>query len=88
MDLLASYLVLPGTLPQTLLEELLRRIARMISNEMTPTSTDNLYSLATHHANNASKETNISTIGQVQVQTEQAVLPIENEKGSQMNVVA
>ena len=87
MGLLASSLGLPGTLPQTLLEELLRRIARMISNQMEPSMVENLYSLATHHLE-ATGETNISSVGQVQVQTEQAVRPVENEKGSQMNVVA
>ncbi len=59
----------------------------MINNEMNPTMASNLYSLGTHHLQ-ATGETNLSTVGQVQVATENAVLPLENEKGTQMDVTA
>lgn len=59
----------------------------MTSNQMEPSMVENLYSLATHHLE-ATGKTNISSVGQVQVQTEQAILPLENEKGTQMDVTA
>ena len=57
-------------------------------NELTPTITDNLYSLASHHIENAVSNTAVSSIGSTQVQTEQAVIPVENQKGNQINIKA
>jgi len=53
---------------------------------MTPTIVENLYSLANHHTDQTSQAASHSSVGQVQVHTEQAILPLENQKGSQMDV--
>lgn len=55
---------------------------------MVPTMVDNLYTLANHQSDFASSAANYSTVGQTQVNTEQAILPLENEKGTQMDVTA
>jgi len=70
----------------TPLGELLKGIVKMIQNEMAPTMVSNLYTLATHHTDDAANAASYSTVGQVQVNTEQAILPLENEKGTQLDV--
>jgi hypothetical protein len=60
----------------------------MIKNEMTPSIVDNLYSLATHHIENSVSNKAVSTIGANQVQTEQAVVTVENDKGNLINIKA
>tara|TARA_R100000008_G_C3579349_1_gene167385 strand:- start:1589 stop:1771 length:183 start_codon:yes stop_codon:yes gene_type:complete len=58
----------------------------MIKNETIPTIVDNLYSLASHHIETSVKSKAVSTIGATQVQTQKAVVPIENEKGTLINI--
>ena len=55
---------------------------------MTPTMVENLYTLTGLHTSIAQSSPSYSTVGQVQVHTEQSILPLENEKGSMIDVKA
>lgn len=60
----------------------------MIKNETNLSIVDNLYSLASHHKEHAIDDKAVATVGVTQVQTEQAIVPAENQKGQQINIKA